>query len=333
MISGLTPERRLWRKKAPSPKVPGTFFWALFLMLSLPGLSLAQGNGPSGIFGFCDGLFKEEQKIFSLEKAPPFQSKTPQSPSAISSLPASEEKSHTFALTQSENPVSSSPSPDLLQASAPLQALSDGELQNITAGSIVNFTMDASQNLARMDLDMYLETHMEIEKFRAGYHNYNPETSLGWDQSWDKVRFYGGTLDEEKNPSDFFKAYGLTLVVEYEGTENSRKIARILLGSPQVSGKIDAQFNHFSGVIDQAVNAHLNESQDLNPYRVNLGQQTLTFSQANQGLFLGLTLSGDRPGFGVFAGKPLDGTGGILEAGRSDWWTQPAGSLSKDSAP
>lgn len=243
-----------------------------------------------------------------------------------------EEKSPSSLLLSdtADNPPAS-----LLLAEAPvLQSLSDHDLGDVTAGSIVNFSMDTAKNYARMDLDVYIETHMEIEKFRAGYHK--TESGDGWDQSWDKVRLYGN------NASDYFKAYGLTLVAEYDGTGDNRKLARILFGSPQVSGKMTATFNSFSGVVGDNVVVGNNTFSDngKNPYRTDLGEKTISFTGPDQGLFLGLTLgninkdefgalltsqtANPHPGFAIFAGKPLND---ILNAGRSDWWNRSPGNL------
>ncbi len=180
-----------------------------------------------------------------------------------------------------------------LAASAEMKVLDDSTLgaiyaegfsSDITGFSDFSITQDASDpNIAyaNISLSILSSSYIEIDSLKLGYHDEydykTPTPSFMWDQDWTNV-IIGGDFED---PNKDFIAKNFYLEAEFENINNntSRKLLSITLGADYVGGTITADFNSFSGTIDDSND----NTPEYNGHGLNLGTKTITCDPDNDG--------------------------------------------------
>lgn len=174
-----------------------------------------------------------------------------------------------------------------------LEVMTDAELSAVYAQSFGdNHPISGFSNFIIDDLDddglkddtlaifnIYTTTYMEIDSLKLGYHDEydykNPDPSYGWDQNWEDIRIGG----DYEDPSQDFQGREYYLRADFENIDDpdTRTLERIAFGANDVSGEIYANFNSFSGMIDNSDD----NTPEYNGHRMNLGNATITAGDLN----------------------------------------------------
>jgi hypothetical protein len=148
-----------------------------------------------------------------------------------------------------------------------MRALNDSEMHDIYAEGFSEFTLVENGIETTMNLWLNINTaqYTTIETLKLGYHDgYNyksPDPSFGWDHDWSNVSI--GTGVEPKNnyitEGFYFKA-----VFENFDDSSLRQLKSVTWGVDRAEGQIHAEFDSFTGTID-----------NLPFHRANLGEGTI----------------------------------------------------------
>jgi hypothetical protein len=165
-----------------------------------------------------------------------------------------------------------------------LKHLEDGELSGIYAEGFCDFQINSlggttSEAVARFQINTYQYT--EIESLKLGWHDEydykDPNPGFGWDQDWTDVTIGSDYTD----PSTDFYTEGIFFKAEFENidTPATRQLKSITFGADYVRGEISADFNSFSGTIDDSND----NTPEYNGHRLNLGTKTITADPTSSG--------------------------------------------------
>jgi len=197
-----------------------------------------------------------------------------------------------------------------------LEMMTDAELSGVYAQSFYNdhtlsgfsnfiiedFDGDGNKNTALAIFNIYTTTYMEIDSLKLGYHNQydykNPTPTYGWDQDWENIQI-GGSYED---PSQDFQGSEYYLRAEFDDISNSsgRSLESIAFGANNVKGDISADFNSFSGMIDNSDD----NTPEYNGHRLNLGNATISAGDLNgdgdaSEFEMSLSLDGPEKGYWV----------------------------------
>ena len=162
---------------------------------------------------------------------------------------------------------------------AGLNELTDSEMADVYAYGFSTFTRDDVTGLVRADFQgMDLRTWTEISSLKTGY--YNNGTTTGWDNDWTNVSLGSSGAD--------LVAKGLYVEMGFSNINDpgTRKLEYLRIGTNDLTGTISANFNSFSGTVDNGV---------TNMSRANLGAASI--SSTNSGFFISLERDSSTGGY------------------------------------
>jgi hypothetical protein len=162
---------------------------------------------------------------------------------------------------------------------AGMHELSDGELSFVHGAGFSQFTLSTDTNgnsLATFNFSgVTLSTWTEIQSMKMGYYL---KGTTAWDNDWTTVSL--GTSATDLVAQGFYIKAGFSGDITNPAT---RQLEYVQIGTASLTGPISANFNSFSGSLDNGV---------TNISRTNLGAATIT---SNGG---GFCLSLSRNGVG-----------------------------------
>ncbi len=169
--------------------------------------------------------------------------------------------------------------------------MNDNELSDVTAAGFSSFTM--TDNVTRAYLNIQAQTFTQIDSLKMGY--YNNGTSLGWDEAWTNVSLGSPTQDLVCN--------GVYIEANFTNiTDNTaRTLNSLRVGSPSMTGPISADFNSFSGRIENGGSPGTSNTLGTpgtlvyEGTRANLGTATIT--STNSEFYMQLSASGPQKGW------------------------------------
>ena len=157
-------------------------------------------------------------------------------------------------------------------SAAGMNELSDGEMAAIYASGLSSFTLDG--NTVNINFSgVTLSTWTEIQSMKVGYYL---KGTTAWDNDWTTVSLGTSSTD--------LVAQGLYIKVGFSGditNPATRQLEYVQIGTTSLTGPISANFNSFSGSLDNGV---------TNISRTNLGAATITSSGG--GFYLSLSRNG-----------------------------------------
>ena len=154
--------------------------------------------------------------------------------------------------------------------------MGEEELQQVTGAGFSSFTL--TDGVARASFNIVARTYTELDSLKMGYYD------GGWDQDWTNVSF--GTLDTDLVIRGFYIEASFSNIAD----PANRVLNSIKLGTPSMTGTISAEFNSFSGRIQDPGGIDL-----VNGHRVNLGPATITCT--NSAFQASLNTSGPEKGW------------------------------------
>ena len=165
---------------------------------------------------------------------------------------------------------------------AGMHELSDGEMAAIYAHGFSTFTLSTDTNgnsLVALNFSgVTLSTWTEIQSMKVGYYL---KGTTAWDNDWTSVSLGSSSTD--------LVAKGLYINAGFSGditNPATRQLEYVQIGTTSLTGPISANFNSFSGTLDNGV---------TNISRTNLGAATITSSGG--GFCLSLQRSGSQMGY------------------------------------
>ncbi len=114
--------------------------------------------------------------------------------------------------------------------------MSDDELSEVTAAGFSSFTLE--DGVARAYLNIEAKTFAEIDSLKMGYYN------DGWDEDWTNVSL--GSSTEDLTCKGIYIEAGFSNIDSPSG----RTLNYLRVGTPEMTGPITADFNSFSGRIE-----------------------------------------------------------------------------------
>jgi len=150
----------------------------------------------------------------------------------------------------------------------------------------------------RFNIDTYQYT--TIDSLKLGYHDQytykDPNPGFAWDEDWTNVRI-GGSLSD---PNQDLHTSGLFFTASFADTPSSninnpatRQLKSISFGANYIQGPITADFNSFSGTIDDSNN----NTPEYNGHALALGTKTITADPAKTGTGSSFSMSLSIDGF------------------------------------
>lgn len=163
---------------------------------------------------------------------------------------------------------------------AGMNELSDGEMAAIYAKGFSSFTLDG--NTVNINFTgVTLSTWTEIQSMKMGY--YLKGGTTAWDNDWTTVSLGTSSTD--------LVAQGLYIKVGFSGditNPATRQMEYVQIGTTSLTGPISANFNSFSGTLDNGV---------TNFSRTNLGAATITSTGGGFNLTLSRNGVGNQMGY------------------------------------
>jgi hypothetical protein len=160
---------------------------------------------------------------------------------------------------------------------AGMHELSDGEMAVIYAQGFSTFTLSTDTNgnsLVALNFSgVTLSTWTEIQSMKMGYYL---KGTTAWDNDWTNVSLGTSSTD--------LVAQGLYIKAGFSGditNPATRQLEYVQIGTTSLTGPISANFNSFSGTLDNGV---------TNINRTNLGAATITSNGG--GFYLSLSRIG-----------------------------------------
>lgn len=183
----------------------------------------------------------------------------------------------------------------LILMASPVHAfsvLSDQDLSEVYAEGYSSFTLetdvlDPTKTTARALLNIETRTFTEIDSLKMGYYEKVPGSGFGWDEDWTNVSLGSATED--------LVCKGLFIEAKFSNLSDpaTRTLEYIKVGTPHMTGPITAEFNSFSGRIENGTGGLVYEG-----VRQNLGKNTIYSN--NDEFYLELTATGSQAGWHVF---------------------------------
>jgi hypothetical protein len=167
---------------------------------------------------------------------------------------------------------------------AGMHELSDGEMAAIYAHGFSTFTLSTDTNgnsLATINFSgVTLSTWTEIQSMKVGYYL---KGTTAWDNDWTTVSL--GTSSTDLVAQGFYIKAGFSGDITNPAT---RQLEYVQIGTTSLTGPISANFNSFSGSLDNGV---------TNISRTNLGAATITSSGGSFCLSLSRNGVGNQMGY------------------------------------
>ena len=155
---------------------------------------------------------------------------------------------------------------------AGMHELSDGELSSVHASGFSTFTLDG--NTVNINFTgVTLSTWTEIQSMKVGYYL---KGTTAWDTDWTTVSL--GTSSTDLVAQGFYIKAGFSGDITNPAT---RQLEYVQIGTTSLTGIVSANFNSFSGSLDNGV---------TNISRTNLGAATITSNGG--GFYLSLSRNG-----------------------------------------
>jgi hypothetical protein len=191
-------------------------------------------------------------------------------------------------------------------AKCELKTLDDAEMSDVYAEGVgfADFsfgTLPGGITEATAHFNIYTDQYTTIDSLKLGYHaeyDYKDPTPIaGWDEDWTNVEI-GGDLND---PSQDFHTEGLFFKAAFTdiNSPTDRKLKSITFGANYAQGPITADFNKFSGTIDDSANS----TPEYNGHGLVLGTKTITAdptnSHADSSFSLSLSIGGFDKGYWV----------------------------------
>jgi len=171
--------------------------------------------------------------------------------------------------------------------------LTDEELSQITGEGFSSFTFE--NDVAKAYFNIEATTFTEIQSLKMGY--YNNGSGLGWDQDWTNVSLGSSTED--------LKVSGVYIEAKFSNLSDpaTRTLDYIKLGTPHLTGPVTADFNSFSGRVEDGTGTPVvaingSTSITVDGQRLNLGRQTIYSNNAE--FYLKLTRTGSQMGWWTY---------------------------------
>ena len=165
---------------------------------------------------------------------------------------------------------------------AGMHELSDGELSSVHGAGFSTFTLSTDTNgnsLVALNFSgVTLSTWTEIQSMKMGYYL---KGTTAWDNDWTSVSLGSSSTD--------LVAKGLYINAGFSGditNPATRQLEYVQIGTTSLTGTVSANFNSFSGTLDNGV---------TNISRTNLGAATIT--SGGGGFCLSLQRSGSQMGY------------------------------------
>jgi len=191
-------------------------------------------------------------------------------------------------------------------AQCELKALDDTEMSGVYAEGFSNFTVTNNPVTGYDETMAWFNIHTSeyttIDDFKLGYHDQydykDPNPGFGWDEDWTNVTF-GANFED---PSTDLVMEGLYFKAEFDqiNVPANRVLKSITFGADYIHGVISADYNSFSGTIDDSDNS----TPEYNGHRLNLGTKTITTdwdnnAATNSKFSLSMSLDGFKEGYWV----------------------------------
>jgi hypothetical protein len=187
-----------------------------------------------------------------------------------------------------------------------LQSLDESQMSEIYAEGFSRFyfgtvtlwddsgaAYQATQSIAHFNIDTYQYT--EIDSLKLGYHDEydykDTDPILGWDEDWTNVKIGG----DKNDPGQDFQTKGLFFKAAFTNIDDpaTRELKSITFGADYVQGPITADFNKFSGTIDDSAD----NTPEINQHGLNLGTKTITADPSKSGTDSSFSISLSIGGF------------------------------------
>lgn len=186
-----------------------------------------------------------------------------------------------------------------------LKSMEDNEMSAVYAEGFSSFSIvnnpvtGYDETIAQFNI--YTDQYTTIDSLKLGYHaeyDYKDPTPIaGWDEDWTNVEI-GGDLND---PSQDFHTEGLFFKAAFTDINDptQRELKSITFGANYAQGPITADFNKFSGTIDDSANS----TPEYNGHGLVLGTKTITAdptnSHADSSFSLSLSIGGFDKGYWV----------------------------------
>ena len=160
---------------------------------------------------------------------------------------------------------------------AGMHELSDGEMAAVYAHGFSEFTLNG--DIVNINFTgVTLSTWTEIQSMKMGYYL---KGTTAWDNDWTTVSL--GTSGNDLVAKGLYIEAGFSNITD----PAARQLEYIRIGTPSLTGAVTANFNSFSGTLDNGA---------TNIIRTNLGTAAIT-AAANTGFYLSLVRSGSLMGY------------------------------------
>ena len=175
-------------------------------------------------------------------------------------------------------------------ASAQMAIMSDEALSDTYATGFSNFSVTGG--VANAWFNVNAATYTEIDSMKMGYHDQydykNPTPSFGWDQDWTTVKL-------GQDDSNHLLTEGIYIEAGFTNIDNpaTRTLDYVTIGIDKLNGQMSADFNSFSGNIDDGDGT----SPEISGHGLNLGNRTLNF--VNAAFEFSLSASGVNKGYSM----------------------------------
>lgn len=148
-----------------------------------------------------------------------------------------------------------------LTVHAQMRQMSDNELSSVYATGFSSFTL--TDGLARAYFNINTSIYADIDSLKMGY--YDNGNGKGWDEDWTNVSLGSSSQD--------LVCKGIYIEAKFTNITDpaTRTLDYIKVGTPDMTGPITADFNSFSGHIENPTDGVL-----VDGHRLNLGTKTIT---------------------------------------------------------
>lgn len=193
---------------------------------------------------------------------------------------------------------------------AELTALSKSEMKEVTGQQgMTDYSVEG--NIARLFVDVHIETAGTIDSVKAGHYN------GGWDND-----FTGITIASDADP---LKVDGLVFIADFDDINSqNRNLQTVVMGTNRIQGSVSATMNSYTGVYNDALTG--GSGNPVYCSRTNLGNTTFNFDSnisetENMGFFMIYTFDGVNPGVKFVSGYDENSIASSFSAG--EWWDAP----------
>lgn len=148
-----------------------------------------------------------------------------------------------------------------LGAHAQMRQMTDAELSSTYATGFSNFSI--TDGLIKAYFNINTSVYAEMDSLKMGY--YDNGSGTGWDEDWTNVSFGSASTD--------LVCKGIYIEAKFTNITDpaTRTLDYIKVGTPDMTGPITADFNSFSGHIENPTDGVL-----VDGHRLNLGTKTIT---------------------------------------------------------